>query len=65
MSLISLIAILIFGGVLIWVVEDYIPKDGKIRIILNIIAVICFVIWLLFACGIFNHSSAIPIPQAL
>ncbi len=47
MDLISLVVILIVVGVLLWLVNTYIPMDGKIKNILNIVVVVVVVIWLL------------------
>ncbi len=63
MSLISLAVTLIVIGVLLWLVNTYIPMDGKIKKILNIVVVICVVVWLLFAFGILDRSSEIRVPQ--
>jgi len=63
MSLISLAVTLIVVGVLLWLVNTYIPMDGKIKKILNIVVVICVVVWLLFAFGIIDRSSDIRVPQ--
>jgi len=63
MSLISLAVTLIVIGVLLWLVNTYIPMDGKIKKILNIVVVVCVVIWLLYAFGIINHSGDIRVPQ--
>ncbi|HTL74165.1 MAG TPA: Thivi_2564 family membrane protein [bacterium] len=63
MSLISLAITLIVIGVLLWLVNTYIPMDGKIKKILNIVVVICVIIWLLYAFGIINHSGNITVPQ--
>ena len=63
MPLISVIVTLIVVGVLLWLVNTYIPMDGKIKKILNGVVVICVVVWLLFAFGILNHSSEITVPQ--
>jgi hypothetical protein len=51
MSLFSLAITLIVVGVLLWLVNAYIPMDGKIKKILNIVVLICVVMWLLFAFG--------------
>ena len=59
MSLISLAVTLIVIGVLLWLVNTYIPMDGKIKKILNVVVVICVVVWLLYAFGILNHSGDI------
>jgi hypothetical protein len=63
MSLISLAVTLIVIGVLLWLVNTYIPMDGKIKKILNVVVVICVIVWLLFAFGVLHHSSEIRVPQ--
>jgi hypothetical protein len=63
MPLISLAVTLIVIGVLLWLVNTYIPMDGKIKKILNIVVVICVVVWLLYAFGILNHSGDIRVPR--
>jgi len=47
MSLISLVVVLIVVGVLLWLVNTYIPMDPKIKQILNIVIVIAVVLWVL------------------
>ena len=63
MSLISLVVTLIVIGVLLWLVNTYIPMDGKIKKILNIVVVICVVVWLLFAFGVIDRSGDVRVPQ--
>jgi hypothetical protein len=47
MSIITVIIYLVVIGVLLWLVNTYIPMDGKIKRILNIVVVVLVVIWLL------------------
>jgi len=63
MSLISLVITLIVIGVLLWLVNTYIPMDGKIKKILNIVVVICVVVWLLFAFGVLDRAGDVRVPQ--
>ena len=63
MTLISLVLTLIVVGVLLWLVNNYIPMDGKIKKILNVVVVICVVVWLLYAFGILGRSGDIQVPQ--
>ena len=63
MPLISLVITLVVIGVLLWLVNTYIPMDGKIKKILNAVVVICVVVWLLFAFGLLNHSGDVRVPQ--
>jgi hypothetical protein len=52
MSLISLVIVLIVVGVLLWLVNTYIPMDRKIKSILNAVVVIFVILWLLQALGL-------------
>jgi cation transporter-like permease len=63
MSLISLVISLIVVGVLLWLVNTYIPMDGKIKKILNIVVVVCVVLWLLSVFGVLGHWGAARVPQ--
>ena len=47
MSLISIVISLLVVGVLLWLVNTYIPMDGKIKKIINIVVVVVVVLWLL------------------
>ena len=61
MSLVSLVVVLIVVGVLLWLVNTYIPMDGKIKQILNVVVVIAVVLWLLQAFGVLNGIGGIRI----
>jgi hypothetical protein len=63
MTLITLVLTLIVVGVLLWLVNNYIPMDSKIKRILNIVVVICVVCWLLYAFGILGRGGDIRVPQ--
>ncbi len=52
MSLISLVATVIVVGVLLWLVNSYIPMDRKIKHILNGVVVVFLVLWLLNVFGV-------------
>jgi type IV secretory pathway TrbL component len=61
MPLINVLFILIVIGVVLWMVNHFIPMDNKIKSILNIIVVIGVVLWLLNAFGVLNSVSNIHI----
>ena len=48
MELIQLVVILIVIGVLLYLVNTYIPMDAKVKQILNVVIIIAIVLWLLF-----------------
>jgi hypothetical protein len=61
MPVVNLVVVLIVVGVLLWMVNNYIPMDGKIKRILNIVVVIAVVIWLLQVFGIMGNISTMHI----
>jgi hypothetical protein len=52
MPLLNVFIVLIVVGVILWLVNSYIPMDSKIKSILNVVAVILVLIWLLRVFGI-------------
>ena len=55
MSLIHVAIALIVVGVLLWLVNTYIPMDSKIKSILNVVVVIVVVLWLLQGFGVLGN----------
>jgi hypothetical protein len=61
MPLIHVVMVLIVVGVLLWLVNSYIPMAGSIKSILNAVVVIAVVIWLLTVFGLMGEISNIRI----
>ena len=61
MPLLQILLVLIVVGVLLWLVNQFIPMAGSIKSILNAVVVICVVLWLLNAFGLFHSLSRIRI----
>ena len=61
MSLLSLIVLLVVIGVIMWLINTYIPMEPNIKKILNIAVVIVVIIWLLSAIGLLPDLNAIRI----
>ena len=61
MDLLHIVIVLVVVGVLLWLVNNYIPMDGKIKSILNGVVVIAVVLWLLQAFGLLGSLSSIHI----
>jgi hypothetical protein len=61
MSLLSIILTLIVVGVLLWLVNSYIPMDSKIKTILNGVVVVAVVLWLLQAFGILGSLNSVHV----
>lgn len=63
MPIINVILTLIVVGVLLWLVNSFIPMDDKIKKILNIVVVILVVIWLLTLFVPFGSLGTIRTPR--
>ena len=59
MPLMNVLLVLVVVGVVLWLVNTYIPMDAKIKKILNIVVVIVVVLWLLRAFGILDSLSGV------
>lgn len=61
MSLVSIVIVLIVVGVLLWLVNTYIPMDHKIKSILNAVVVIFVILWLLQGLGLLGSVGGIRV----
>ena len=61
MSLVSLVVVLVIVGVILWLINSYIPMDAKIKKILNVVVVIVVIIWLLQAFGVLGNINGLRI----
>lgn len=64
MPLMTVLLTLIVIGVLLWLVNTYIPMDAKIKRILNIVAVIAVVLWLLNVFGLFEYAGNLRVGRS-
>ncbi len=61
MPLLQILEVLVVVGVLLWLVNRFIPMQGSIKSILNGIVVIAVVLWLLNLFGLFHSLSRMHI----
>lgn len=61
MPLVQVVVVLIVVGVLLWLVNNYIPMQRSIKSILNAVVVIVVVLWLLNVFGLFTSLSRIHV----
>jgi len=54
MPILTVFVVLIVVGVLLFLINKYVPMDGKIKTIINIVAIIIVIIWLLEVLGILS-----------
>ncbi len=61
MPFINIVIALIVVGVLLWLINTYIPMDGKIKNILNAVVVIVVILWLLQVFGLLGSVGGFHI----
>ena len=59
MPLTQVIVVLIVVGVILWLINRFIPMAGSIKSILNAVVVIAVVLWLLKVSGMMNSLTRI------
>jgi predicted membrane protein len=57
MPLIQIVIALIVVGVLLWLINNYIPMASSIKSILNLVVVIAVAIWLLKVFGLWDRVT--------
>jgi hypothetical protein len=57
MPLVQLVITLVVVGVILWLVNNYIPMDATIKRILNVVVVIVVILWLLSVFGVLDSLS--------
>ncbi len=63
MPLLNLVVVLIVVGVVLYLINRYIPMASSIKTILNVFVVICVCIWLLQAVGLWGNVSSFRLPH--
>lgn len=61
MPLLYIVGLLLVVGVLLWLINTYVPMDGKIKGILNAVVVIVVVIYLLQVFGLMSTLQDIKV----
>jgi len=61
MPLLSILIAIIVVGVLLWIINSFIPMDRKIKQIFNIVVVIALIIWLLKVFGLFTYLMNVTV----
>jgi hypothetical protein len=61
MPLIQLVIVLVVVGVILWVINAYIPMQSTIKKILNVVVIIVVIVWLLSVFGFIGDLSTIRV----
>lgn len=62
MPIINIVIWLIIIGVVMWLVNNYVPMAGSIRTILNAVVVIAVIVWVLRVSGVWTQLAPYRVP---
>ncbi len=62
MPLINVVITLIVVGVVLWLINTFIPMQGTVKKILNFVVVAAVIIWLLYGFGIITSGGDVHMP---
>ena len=64
MPLVNIVLTLIVAGVILWLINTYIPMAGSIKTILNLVVVVAVCVWVLQALGLWQSVLSYRVPMA-
>lgn len=62
MSLVNIVVILVVVGLVMWLINTYIPMAGAIKSLLNIVVFVVLLIWILQVFGLIGAIPGLRIP---
>jgi hypothetical protein len=65
MTLVQIAIVLIVIGVVMWLINNFIPMMGAIKSLLNLVVIVVVVIWLLQIFGIIGPIQGVQIPRMM
>jgi hypothetical protein len=61
-TLVNIVVILVVVGLVMWLINTYIPMAGAIKSLLNIVVFVVVLIWLLQTFGLIGNISGLKMP---
>jgi hypothetical protein len=63
MTLVGIVVVLVVVGLILWIINTYIPMAGAIKSLLNIVVFVVVLIWLLQVFGLIGPIQGLRIPN--
>ena len=63
MPLLHVVITLVVVGLVLWLINTYIPMQATIKKILNVVVVIVVILWLLYGFGVISGGGDIRLPK--
>ncbi len=63
MTLVGIVVVLVVVGLILWLINTYIPMAGAIKSLLNVVVFVVVLIWLLQTFGLIGPINGVHIPN--
>lgn len=63
MPLLNLVVVLIVVGVVMYLINRFIPMASSIKTILNVVVVVCVCVWVLQVTGLWGNVTSFRLPR--
>ncbi|MGO9452771.1 MAG: Thivi_2564 family membrane protein [Candidatus Binataceae bacterium] len=63
MTLLNIVVVLVVVGMVLWLINTYIPMAGPIKSLLNIVVFVVVLVWLLQTFGLIGPINGVHIPS--
>jgi hypothetical protein len=63
MTLLNIVVVLVVVGLVLWLINTYIPMAGSIKSLLNIVVFVLVLIWVLQVFGLIGPIRGVRIPR--
>jgi len=65
MTLLDMVLVLLVVGLLMWLINQYVPMAGGIKSLLNIVVFVVVLIWILQIFGLVGNIPGVRIPRLM
>jgi hypothetical protein len=62
-TLLNIVVVLVVVGLILWLINTYIPMAGAIKTLLNVVVFVVVLIWILQAFGLIGPINGVRIPN--
>jgi hypothetical protein len=63
MSLVNIVVVLVVTGLIMWLINTYIPMANAIKSLLNVIVFVVVLVWVLQGVGIIGAIPGVNMPR--
>jgi hypothetical protein len=63
MTLLNIVVVLVVVGLILWLINTYIPMASAIKTLLNVVVFVVVLIWILQAFGLIGQINGVRIPS--